>query len=402
MEQRKFIVSRILAQLLPVYSVYLFMFRNHGLSMTDISLLMGIWCLPGFLLELPSSILADLGNRRNLMVAGLLMEASGFAAWALFPSFPGYAAGFLLWGTGESFISGTAEAWLYDSLKTEGREDTFDRMLGRSEFASSLAIAVTFMAGPPLSRLHETLPVWLSVGFLLVAALLMASLPERNLYRGDRTGIRMKDAMDTLRTGVRFCTRHAVARILLLLQITLLTLPEVLDEFDPLLAGAMGVPFLVVGLWGAIRYGLTAVGGIAAWRWKKLFAGKGKNGFTPILAAGGIGCLLLLLSAVFPVLPLLPAYGGFYLLLSSARVLHADVLQATVTEEGRATVQSLANQLVMPSAVGMFALIGVLGDQGVAGAQGDPMRAVRWLAIGMLVLIPGFVLLRGSRDNKAG
>jgi len=332
MEQRKFIVSRILSQLLPVYSVYLFMFRDHGLSLTDISLLMGIWCLPGFFLELPSSILADLGNRRNLMVAGILLEASGFAAWALFPSFPGYAAGFLLWGTGESCISGTAEAWLYDSLKLENRADKFDRILGQTEFASSLAIAVTFIAGPPLSRLHETLPVWLSVGFLLLAALMMVSLPERNLYRGDRTGIRMKDAMDTLRSGLRLCTQHAGARILLLLQITLLTLPEVLDEFDPLLAGAMGVPFLIVGLWGAARYGLTAIGGVAAWRLKKLFSGTGKDGFIPILAVGGMGCLLLLLSAVFPVLPFLPVYGGFYLLLSSARVLHADALLLTSNE----------------------------------------------------------------------
>jgi len=235
----------------------------------------------------------------------------------------------------------------------------------------------------------------------LLAALMMVSLPERNLYRGDRTGIRMKDAMATLRSGLRLCTKHAGARILLLLQITLLTLPEVRDEFDPLLAGAMGVPFLIVGLWGAARYGLTAIGGVAAWRLKKLFSGTGKYGFIPILAVGGMGCLLLLLSAVFPVLPFLPVYGGFYLLLSSARVLHADALQATVTEEGRATVQSLANQLVMPSAIGMFVLIGVLGDQGNAEAQGNPMHAVRWLAIGMLVLIPVFVLLYRSRNNTA-
>ncbi len=99
---------------------------------------------------------------------------------------------------------------------------------------------------------------------------------------------------------------------------------------------------------------------------------------------------MLLLSAIFPVIPLLPAYGGFYLLLSSARVLHADALQTSVTDQGRATVQSLANQMVMPSAIGMFALIGLLGQQGGSEKTGDPMYAVLWLAIGMLVLVPVF------------
>jgi MFS family permease len=66
-----------------------------------------------------------------MLCIGVLLRAGCFALWAAADGFALFAAGFVLWGVGEAFGSGSAEALLYDNLKRDGIEDEFDRMYGR-------------------------------------------------------------------------------------------------------------------------------------------------------------------------------------------------------------------------------------------------------------------------------
>ena len=118
-----FYLYRVTGQLLPICPVYVLLFQRNGLSVAEISLLLSIWCIPGFLLDAPSSVLADRRSRRNLLVEGRVLKAGCLVVWALWGSFLGYASGFILWGAGSALASGAEEAWLYDCLKVQGRED---------------------------------------------------------------------------------------------------------------------------------------------------------------------------------------------------------------------------------------------------------------------------------------
>ena len=385
-EITRFTLCRILKEFLPIYPVYLLLFQQNGLSLAQISFLMGIWCIPGLLFELPSSVMADLGNRRNLMGAGLLIKMACFATWALYPGFIGYAVGFLLWGTGSALYSGTAEAWLYDSLKESDQADRFDKILGRSDAGASVATAVAFAIGPIFARMDEALPAWLSAGVMFCAAILAFSLPERNLYCRNEGTAWLEEAWRTILSGFRLCAGHKTVRLLLLLQITLLTVPEVLDEYDQLIAISMGVPFLAVGLWGTIRFVLLAAGETLAWRIRRFLSfAMPDNKVNDILVTAAIGAALLLTAVLLPGPILLPAYGLFYFLLSSSRVLYGDSLQKSIDEEGRATVQSLSNLLVTPSAMAMFAVVGLAGSGGGTFSE-NLLIPVRYFAIGMLVV----------------
>jgi hypothetical protein len=58
-----------------------------------------------------------------------LIKASGFLVWWLLAGLcTGFALGFVLWGAGSAFWSGTAEAWLYEALQR--RRPGCLRMLG--------------------------------------------------------------------------------------------------------------------------------------------------------------------------------------------------------------------------------------------------------------------------------
>jgi hypothetical protein len=81
----------------PFYPLYAVLFADSGLAAGDIAVLLGFWTVTGLLLEVPSGALADTVSRRKLLIFGTLARAAGFGLWVLWPTFTGFAIGFLLW-----------------------------------------------------------------------------------------------------------------------------------------------------------------------------------------------------------------------------------------------------------------------------------------------------------------
>ncbi len=95
------------------------LFADTGLSPAAISSLFVVWSVTTFALELPSGLWADLFSRRLLLVASPA-RGTGFGLWAFFPSYPAFAAGFVLWGAGSALRSGTMQALVYEELERAG------------------------------------------------------------------------------------------------------------------------------------------------------------------------------------------------------------------------------------------------------------------------------------------
>ncbi|MGA9748109.1 MAG: MFS transporter, partial [Nocardioides sp.] len=116
--------------LIPLYSVYALLFTDSGLSVAQVSSLFVIWSLTGFFLEVPSGAWADTIDRRRLLVLSAFVHAAGFASWVLWPTYAGFALGFVLWGVAGSIMSGTFESLLYDELDAHGQTVRYARIVG--------------------------------------------------------------------------------------------------------------------------------------------------------------------------------------------------------------------------------------------------------------------------------
>ncbi|HEX8864899.1 MAG TPA: MFS transporter, partial [Lentzea sp.] len=88
------------------------LFADSGLSDASISVLLAIWSTTAVVFEVPSGAIADRFSRRSSLVAAGVLQAAGYASWVVFPSFWGFAAGFVLWGLGGTLTSGAFEALL--------------------------------------------------------------------------------------------------------------------------------------------------------------------------------------------------------------------------------------------------------------------------------------------------
>ncbi|MFC6090295.1 hypothetical protein [Saccharothrix lopnurensis] len=119
------------AHTIPLFPLYALLFTHTGLSDVRISALFAIWSTVAVLAEVPLGAFADRFSRRWSVVASGGCQAAGYALWTALPGFPGFAAGFVLWGVGGALSSGALEALLHDGLVAVGEGPAFGRVLAR-------------------------------------------------------------------------------------------------------------------------------------------------------------------------------------------------------------------------------------------------------------------------------
>lgn len=358
-----------LDDLVLLYPVYALLFADAGLPLWQISSLFALWSVTVVVLEVPSGALADALSRRLLLVAGPLCTATGFALWVLVPSYPAFAAGFVLWGVGGALTSGSLEALAYDELDRLGAAGRYARVMGRVR-AARLAATLTAMAlAGPVLALGGHLAVGAgSVLACLLAAAVAALLPEHR-ERPSRTG--GPGWAGTLRAGLAEARGDRRVRGALLLVPAVAAVWGALEEYVPLLVRETGVADVDVPWFVLLVTAATA---------SVLLAGPAER-----LGAPGLGTLLAA-SAVALVaggglgtpagIALVGvAFGGFQL----AEVL-ADVrLQHRIDDAARATLTSVASLGTELVTVGVFAGYGLLAERASHGGA-FAVLAVPYLA----------------------
>ncbi|MFG1996082.1 MFS transporter [Actinoplanes sp. NPDC048988] len=315
---------RALSEGVPLYPVYALLFADAGLTTAQVSSLFVIWSVVAFAAEIPSGALADTWSRKRLYAVGETLTAAGYATWLLWPSYPGFALGFVLWGLGGSLGSGALEALVYDAVPEENR---YARLIGRAETVSIVAmLAATLLATPALHFGGYVLVGGVSVAVKLLGGLLALRLPEEPSAASDTSEM---SYWRTLRSGVREAAgTRVVARAVLVA--ALVPGFSALDEYLPLLARDKGAPTAAVPL----LFGLTALAMAAA----SALAGRGR-GFS--WALGGAAALLAA-GALTPYLGGMIAVSAAFGLLQYAMIRAEARLQERITGPARTTVLSVA------------------------------------------------------------
>ena len=335
------------------------LFADSGLSDAQISALFAIWSLTAVVFEVPSGAIADRFSRRSSMVASGVLQACGYATWVVFPSFWGFAAGFVLWGLGGTLQSGAFEALLYDGLAANGDEDLYGRLNARVDTIELIAqVPVAVVATVLFSLGGHRLAGWISVAMCLASSVIALGFPEPE--RGsDDDG---PGYLATLRTGLREAVpiRRAVLAVALVYSI------DTMEEYFTLLVQDWHVPTAWVPL---ATIGVPLMGA----------AGASLAGRLPfrgwVLFASG---LMLIAAAALAVPVAIVLLGLFYGLYRFVLVHVETELQHRIESDARATVTSVA---AIGSELVAFALYGLW----VFGAA---------FGIGVAVLVVAVVIWR--------
>lgn len=290
-------------------------------------------------------------SRRLLLALAPCLGAAGFALWTFAPSYPAFAAGFVLWGLQGALQSGAFEALVFEELDRRGAAARYATVAGRASALGTVASAVAIgLASPVLAAGGFGAVGVVSVAACLCAALAGAALPE---HRAATVNDSDEEAgmLRTAAIGVSLVRRDARLRLAVVLVPAVWVVWGALDEYAPLLAAEHGardeaIPLLLLVVYAGVAMG-GLLGAVATRRSPRARAAI-LIGAATCLAAGAV----------------LPLPWGFALLgiafcaLQAIAIAVETDLQHAISGPARATVTSLAGLLTEVASIAVYATYG--------------------------------------------
>ncbi|MDC1106935.1 MFS transporter [Prolixibacteraceae bacterium] len=128
--------------------VIMLFYESAHLDVQQVFILKAIYSLMVVLCEIPSGYLSDVWGRKNALVLGTILGALGYSCYAFFTGFWFFLIAEVLLGIGQSFISGSDSALLYDTLNDEERTSDYLMIEGRiTSWGNFLEAIAGLMAG---------------------------------------------------------------------------------------------------------------------------------------------------------------------------------------------------------------------------------------------------------------
>jgi MFS family permease len=374
----------------PIYVLYLL---SSGLTYAEIGAIGSIQGAVVLAGEIPTGWVGDrIGRRNSLLVAQVLLTASALGM-IVAGGFPAFAFSFALLSFAMTFVSGSADAWLYDILEEYLDEDRYTHVRGRGGAVGQWVTAVTMIAG---SLLYVVEPLYPFIAVLVMRVLTFAvvlSLPKTARYADDRETdgdderLTIIDALPVIRQKLtepplRSFVAYTALFIGLSMPANVYVQPITIDALESNVGSvlaAVGIP--EAASLGILYAAFTAVSAIASDRASDLEAGLGVR--KALLVVPVLTAVTMVLPALLPML----AFPMFFVLRASRSVLRpisGQYLNDRIESVGRATVLSAV------SMVYSLARIPTTLASGVAADWFSPLVAVA--ALGGTFLVVGLGL----------
>ncbi len=173
--------------------VFLF-YQENNLGTRELFFLKAAYSLAIVLLEIPSGYIGDIWGRKNSMIIGSILGSAGFGIYCFSSGFYGFLIAELVLGVGQSFISGSDSALLYDSLLEAKKEKEYLKTEGHLISVGNYAEAIAAPIGVMLAALSLRTPYFFQtlVAFSAVPAALMLVEPKRNQISAGKTAGNMR------------------------------------------------------------------------------------------------------------------------------------------------------------------------------------------------------------------
>ncbi|MBN2646075.1 MAG: MFS transporter [Desulfuromonadaceae bacterium] len=368
--------------------VPLFMAEN-GIDKSGYSQLAAIQALAIIVMEIPSGYLGDLIGRKKTLVLGSLLGVIGYGLYALSTSYLGFLPAMVALGVGQSLISGSDSALLYETLLALKRQGQYARYEGRVIALGSLMETIGAPLGGMLALISLRTP------FVAQAVVALIALPAAlTLVEPQQPGpgfARSLNLLPALRQSLL-----ADRRLLLLVVYSALigaatyTMAKAVPYWYSEVVQASAVE---LGLfWSLLNLSAALLSG-QAYRVEPLVR---RSVFMPAIAAVVVAGFVGLAS-----LPMYPAMAVL-LLFYCGRGLATPILKNYINEQTpspvRATVLSVRMFLVYLLFAALFPLMGQVGDS--LGWSHALLVAASVFALLCGVALAGFALLAKTAETS--
>ena len=326
---------KFISECLPIYAFYTILFIERGKSITEIALLVALWSLFSIPFEIPAGILADRWNRRNMLALASVLQGICFIVWFFSHTFFMFALGFAIWAIGGAFVSGTEEGLIYDNLKSDGREEEFTKIYGRSQFFANIGALVGIASAGFIATFISISTISLvSAAICFITVIFALQIREKNFY-SEQLDKKSTAFFDTIKEAGTFVKGSKIALLSIIFLVFFASIGSYMDEFDALIANDWNLHYVWVSGILTVRLIFVSLGDLLApIVGKRIVTTKG------IFLLNGLSYFILLIFVFFWSHYFLLIFGIAFMVMTVTEILLVNVLQNEIKEEGRATVMS--------------------------------------------------------------
>lgn len=188
------------------YPIYTFFLLFNGLSFTQIGLIASIQSVVVVTSEVPTGYVGDRIGRRNSLAVGAAIMLVSNASYLVATDFIGFTFTFVTLSFGGTFISGSASAWLYDTLQEHDIEDEFTRISGRGRAIGLYIGAAGCVVGAALYTVNRAYPFIAGIVTAALAIAFVLRLPQNEAYDDesdyDQDRMSVADAIPVIRDQI--------------------------------------------------------------------------------------------------------------------------------------------------------------------------------------------------------
>jgi MFS family permease len=163
-------------------------YQENGLGMRDVLLLQAVYSIAIVALEIPSGYAADTWGRKTTLIIGAILGTLGFVIYSFSFGFWGFLLAELILGVGQSFISGSDSAMLYDTLLSQKREKQYLKFEGQVLSMGNFAETLAALAGGLLAEVSLRLPFQAQIAVAAIAIPAAITLREPPRHRDMQKG----------------------------------------------------------------------------------------------------------------------------------------------------------------------------------------------------------------------
>ncbi len=335
---RRYYLFSLLTSSMFWAGIWIIFLQDRGVNLSQIGMLEVVALFIGALMEIPTGVVADTYGRKVSLAIGAFLNALAMLAMLTGALSPVFLIGYLLWNTSYAFLSGAGEALLYDSLKAEGRGESFAEITGRNMAIIQAAGGVTGLLGGFIAAWDMRACFVLTAILYLFAAAVALSMKEPPHAEEGETAPGFRE---NLRIGVGIAVNQPLVRYVILFgaTVSLFALLAVGFLVQPY-AEEVGIP---IWMMGAILLLTSAGSMVGSWLSSRADRWLGRTRLLIVVPAVVIGMLLLIWLAAAP------AAIGLFAIIALALALSQPVLSAMLNDAipsaQRATVISLQSLL---------------------------------------------------------
>jgi len=358
--ERTYLVLTLLTTLASsfIWGINTIFLLDAGLDNAGAFAANAFYTLGQVIFEVPTGVVADTRGRQFSYVLGaatlLLSTVLYLVMWQVRAPLAGWAVASILLGLGFTFFSGATEAWLVDALQATGFTGQLERVFGRAQTVSGVAMLIGTVSGGVIAQATN-----LGVPYVIRAAMLGVTMVVAIRFMHDLGFTPQRDVgpVAAVRTVIRGSVdggfRNPPVRWLMLaapfsagagIFVFYASQPYLLQLYGDKTA------YGIAGLAAAIVAGVQIFGGLMVSRVRRLFGRR-----TTALLIGGVVNVVLLgvlgVTGSFVVALLLLAGWGFVFAVESP--LRQAFINGLIPSEQRATVLSFDS--LMASAGGVVA-----------------------------------------------